>query len=192
MDHRLDRLGAAWRLLGGPAFRILVRGCAPDTPSAPPEAQRAPSPGSGMEGGMPGRSRSEKRLKDDNVKVRVTPQERMLIERKAQRAGMTLSAFMRAAALGQEVRSVTDRKAMADLNRAGGLLRWWLTDGKGKDGERHIRGKAPPEYVPTITDILRDLKRAVRRVITSTNDWMDRDGWDDDAEVDAVEDDDDR
>lgn len=46
MGHRLDRLGAAWRLLGDPAFRSLVRGSAPDTPSAPPEAQRAPSPGS--------------------------------------------------------------------------------------------------------------------------------------------------
>ncbi|MBY6262007.1 hypothetical protein EI613_08745 [Azospirillum sp. 412522] len=141
---------------------------------------------------MPGRSRSEKRLKDDSVKVRVTLQERSHIECKAQRAGMTLSAFMRAAALSQEVRSVADRKAMADLNRAGGLLRWWLTDGAGKDGDRHIRGKAPPEHVPTITDILHDLKRAVLRVITSTNDHMDEEDWGGDAEVDAVEDDNDR
>ncbi|CAO3408536.1 hypothetical protein [Azospirillum largimobile] len=141
---------------------------------------------------MPGRLGSEKRLKDDSVRLRVTPQERRLIEGKARQAGVTMSEFIRQAALNREVRSVADRKAMADLNRLGGLLKWWLTDGKGKDGERHIRGKAPPEYVPTITDILRDLKRAVLRVITSTNDWMDRDGWDDDAEVDAVEDDDDR
>lgn len=46
--------------------------------------------------------------------------------------------------------------------------------------------------MPTITDILHDLKRAVLRVITSTNDHMDEEDWGGDAEVDAVEDDNDR
>ncbi|WP_371304264.1 plasmid mobilization protein [Azospirillum sp. B510] len=141
---------------------------------------------------MARRSGSDKRLKDDSVRLRVTPQERRLIEGKARQAGVTMSEFIRQAALNREVRSVADRKAMADLNRLGGLLKWWLTDGKGKDGDRHIRGKAPPEHVPTITDILHDLKRAVLRVITSTDDHMDEEDWGYAAEADAVEDGDDR
>jgi hypothetical protein len=191
MGHRLDRLGAAWRLLGDPAFRSLVRGSAPDTPSAPPEAQRAPSPGSRMEGGMAGRSGSKKCLKGNNVKVRVAPQERDLIERKARQANVTMSEFIRQAALGREVRSVADRKAMADLNRLGGLLKWWLTDGKGKDGERHIRGKAPPMHVPRINDLLRDIEHTILRVITTGNDSMDDDRFED-AEVDDIGGEDDR
>lgn len=140
---------------------------------------------------MAGRSGSEKRLKDDSVRVRVTPQERRLIERKARQADVTTSEFIRQAALGLKVRSVADRKAMADLNRLGGLLKWWLTDGKGKDGERHIRGKAPPMHVPRITDLLRDIEHAILRVIANGTDSTDENLFED-AEVDDVGDEDDR
>ena len=140
---------------------------------------------------MAGRSGSKKRLKGVSVRVRVAPEQRDLIERKAQQADVTMSEFIRQAALGREVRSVADRKAMADLNRLGGLLKWWLTDGKGKDGERHIRGKATPMHVPKITDLLRDIERTVLRVIAPSNDSMDDDLFED-AEVDDVGDEDDR
>ncbi|CAO3428678.1 plasmid mobilization protein [Azospirillum endophyticum] len=113
MEHRQDHLGAASRLLGGPAFRILVRGSAPDTPSAPQGATCTEFRLGNR--GRAGRSGSEKRLKDDSVRLRVTPQERRLIEGKARQAVVTMSEFIRQAALNREVRSVADREAMADL-----------------------------------------------------------------------------
>lgn len=127
---------------------------------------------------MSGKQGSETRQMQSNVRVRMRLKDRNTIQRKAKQAGVSVSAFMRAAALGRPVRSRADRKAMADLNRLGGLFRWWLTDGAGKDGERHCRGKAPAERVPQIQELLDEIGRTLLHVADVPDD-----------EVDAMEDD---
>ena len=117
---------------------------------------------------MAGQSGSETRQKETGISLRVSGTDRTKIRGKANLAGISVSEYVRAAALRRRVHAVSDRKAMADLRRAGGLLRWWLTDGEGKDGERHCRGKAPTEHKPQINRILDAIERAVLRIADGT------------------------
>ena len=122
---------------------------------------------------MPGQSGTETRQRVKNVRVRMLPEERAHIEKKARLAGVSLSQFVREAAMRRQIRAHADRKAVTDLNRVGGLLKWWLVDGKGKDGERHRRGKAPPERVPDIERLLDDIERAILRIASGDDEGGD-------------------
>ena len=69
----------------------------------------------------------------------VTDDERARIEQRAAAAGLSISAFLRAAGLHQPIRSVLDHEAVvalakvnADQGRLGGLLKLWLS---GEVGE---------------------------------------------------------
>ena len=73
------------------------------------------------------------------MKVFVTDDERARIEQRAAAAGLSVSAFLRAAGLHQPIRSVLDHEAVivlakvnADQGRLGGLLKLWLS---GEAGE---------------------------------------------------------
>ena len=82
---------------------------------------------------------SEARDRTRPLKTFVSPEERLAIETKAQAAGLSVSAYLRAAALGARLKSVHDHKAMlallqlnADQGRLGGLLKLWLTSRAGE------------------------------------------------------------
>jgi hypothetical protein len=73
------------------------------------------------------------------MKVFVTDDERARIEQRAASAGLSVSAFLRAAGLHEPIRSVLDHDAVvtlakvnADQGRLGGLLKLWLS---GEAGE---------------------------------------------------------
>jgi hypothetical protein len=73
------------------------------------------------------------------MKTFVTDSERELIERRAKEARLSVSAYLRAAGLGQPVRSVLDHDAVlrlakvnGDQGRLGGLLKLWLVDRPGQ------------------------------------------------------------
>jgi hypothetical protein len=72
------------------------------------------------------------------LKTFVSPEERLAIEGKAQAAGLTVSSYLRYAALGQPISSTADQQAFlgllkvnADLGRLGGLLKLWLSTKPG-------------------------------------------------------------
>jgi hypothetical protein len=72
------------------------------------------------------------------LKTFVSPEERLAIEGKAQAAGLTLSSYLRNAALSQPISSTADQQAFlgllkvnADLGRLGGLLKLWLSTRPG-------------------------------------------------------------
>lgn len=81
------------------------------------------------------------------VKAFVTPSERLTIEAKANAAGLSVSAYLRAAALGQRIESALDQRAILDLlklngdqGRLGGLLKLWLTSRAGEgEGTTDVR-----------------------------------------------------
>ncbi len=73
------------------------------------------------------------------MKVFVTDNERARIEQRAASAGLSVSAFLRAAGLHEPIRSVLDHDAIvalarvnADQGRLGGLLKLWLTEQPGQ------------------------------------------------------------
>lgn len=69
----------------------------------------------------------------------VSAAERAKIEQRASEAGLSVSAFLRTAGLGQVTRSTLDHAAVGDLvkvagdqGRLGGLLKLWLVDQPGR------------------------------------------------------------
>jgi len=72
------------------------------------------------------------------LEVWVTPEERAEIAARAAEAGLSVSAYLRAAGLNHPVRSVLDLRAVADmgrvngdLGRVAGLLKLWLAEKQG-------------------------------------------------------------
>jgi hypothetical protein len=73
------------------------------------------------------------------MKVFVTDAERARIEQRAKAAGLSLSAYLRAAGLNQPIRSILDHDAVRELakvngdqGRLGGLLKLWLVERAGQ------------------------------------------------------------
>lgn len=79
--------------------------------------------------------RSEPRDRQRPLRVLVSASERARIEERARIAGLSVSAYLRAAGLNQPIRSVLDHDAVRELakingdqGRLGGLLKLWLTE----------------------------------------------------------------
>jgi hypothetical protein len=77
------------------------------------------------------------------IRFRVTDEEGQEIEERAASAGLTPSAYLRAAALNHSVRSIYDLDAAAelvkvngDLGRVAGLLKLWLAEKPGQGSRR--------------------------------------------------------
>src|SRR5579863_7361149 len=83
--------------------------------------------------------RRETRSRVLPMKVFVTDAERARIEERAKIAGLSISAYLRAAGLNQPIRSVLDHEAVCELakingdqGRLGGLLKLWLMERAGQ------------------------------------------------------------
>ncbi len=77
------------------------------------------------------------------IEVWVTPEERAEIADRADWAGLSLSAYMRAAGLNHRIKSVYDLQAVGDLvrvngdlGRVAGLLKLWLAEKPGQGARR--------------------------------------------------------
>lgn len=95
------------------------------------------------------------------VEVWVTEDERLTLADRAASAGLSISAFMRAAGLNHPIR-VTDLESVrelarlhGDLGRAAGLLKLWLAT-----PEKRGRG-APPKEVEQLMEQMRATQTAV-------------------------------
>lgn len=73
------------------------------------------------------------------VKVWVTDVDKSEIAKRAEQAGLSMSAYLLAAGLNHKTRSVLDLKAVAelarvngDLGRVAGLLKLWLAEKRGQ------------------------------------------------------------
>ena len=78
------------------------------------------------------------------IKVFVTSEEMAEIQEQAKLSGLSNSAFLRALALNQKVRSVLDLYAVTDmvkvngdLGRVAGLLKLWLREKRGHGASSH-------------------------------------------------------
>jgi hypothetical protein len=101
------------------------------------------------------------------MKVFVTDDERARIEERAKSTGTSISAYLRNAGLGHQIKSVLDHAAVLDLakvngdqGRLGGLLKLWLVDRPGKGmSEAEVR-----RLLERIGDLQGQLAEVVGRV----------------------------
>ncbi len=96
--------------------------------------------------------------------VYVNDDERSTIDAKAKSAGMTISAYLRAASMNKRIISVADQEAVrllskvnADQGRLGGLLRMYLKD-------PDAAGSIARALLDQIKSVQRDLAEAARKV----------------------------
>jgi len=82
----------------------------------------------------------EPRDRQRTLRVVVSARERAQVEERAKIAGLSVSAYLRAAGLHQPIRSVLDHQAVCELakvngdqGRLGRLLKLWLTERAGQD-----------------------------------------------------------
>ncbi|TDQ37766.1 plasmid mobilization protein MobA [Tepidicella xavieri] len=94
---------------------------------------------------------SEQRKRTIVRPVRLTKEEDEVIQAKARDGGMTVSGFLRAAALGRKVRSTIDAQVINELRRLGGL-------------QKKIHNDTGGSYSKETADILRAIKDAIERL----------------------------
>lgn len=114
-----------------------------------------------------GKRLGEKGARDriNHLQVVVDAEERAEIKRRAGAAGLSVSAYLRAAALSRQVSSVLDHEAVGELvrvagdqGRLGGLLKLWLVD-------QPDRG-APEIEVRRLLDRLGDLQGTLADIVS--------------------------
>jgi len=98
------------------------------------------------------------------IKVFVTDEERAEILRLAQSSNLSQSAYLRAAGLNHQVRSIIDMKAVeelakvnGDLGRVAGLLKLWLATKRGEG--------ADPKDVERMMDDFRRLQHKILEIM---------------------------
>jgi hypothetical protein len=98
------------------------------------------------------------------MRIYVTNDERSTIEAQAKAAGMTISAYVRTAAMNKRIRSAHDREALrllskvnGDQGRLGGLIRMYLKD-------PDAAGSIARALLDQIKSVQRDLAEAARKV----------------------------
>ena len=100
----------------------------------------------------------------NHLQVVVDSEERAQIKARAAATGLSVSGYLRAAALGHRVQSVMDHKVVGDLvkvagdqGRLGGLLKLWLVDQPGKG--------APEIEVRRLLDRLGELQGTLAEIV---------------------------
>lgn len=88
-----------------------------------------------MKGHVPKEGAPRPRREVPPVKVWVTDADKSEVAKRAEQAGLSMSAYLLAAGLNHKIRSVLDLKAVADLakvngdlGRVAGLLKLWLAE----------------------------------------------------------------
>ncbi|OEC09303.1 nikA protein, partial [Salmonella enterica subsp. enterica serovar Typhimurium] len=79
---------------------------------------------------MTRRSGSDTRRRAFSSPVRLTAEEDQAIRKRAAGCGKTVSCFLRAAALGKKVNSLTDDRVLKEVMRLGALQKKLFIDGK--------------------------------------------------------------
>lgn len=101
-------------------------------------------------------SSSESRKKTVNLKLRCLPEEADQIKEKAIDSGVSISEFLRCAALKRKTRSTIDSQIINELRRLGGLQKHLFTEGGGHPAGGHLS----KEYA----EILVQIKGAIQRI----------------------------
>jgi hypothetical protein len=109
-------------------------------------------------------ARREARDRHRTLRVVVSASERAAIAKRAKEASLSVSAYLRSAALGAQFRSNLDHAAVtelakiaADQGRLGGLLKLWLVDQPGRG--------VPETNVRDLLEKLNDLQGTLAEIV---------------------------
>lgn len=105
----------------------------------------------------PQKRRSEVRNKTDILHVRCLPEEREEIQKKAAQFGVSVSAYMRNAALKYKMVSVTDQAMLDELLRLGRLQKHLFVEGK-RTGDKEYS-----EVLSGINGVVAMLRNSLRQ-----------------------------
>ncbi|MDD5494465.1 MAG: conjugal transfer transcriptional regulator TraJ [Dehalococcoidia bacterium] len=105
-----------------------------------------------------------------HLRVPVLPEEEAAIKENAERAGLTIAAYLRNVGIGYEIRGIVDNneverlaKINGDLGRLGGLLKLWLTNDArtARFGDATIRAALAriDETQDKMIDVMRSIVR---------------------------------
>ena len=92
----------------------------------------------------------EEEKQNQSIEVYLTAREKRKIKRKAQDAGLSVSAYGRFILLGKEITSRVDRDTRDEIQEAGALLKRLLREGEGNE--------------EAIEDTLNALREAARKI----------------------------
>jgi hypothetical protein len=116
-----------------------------------------------------GKARRGGRPRGRRIEVWVTPEEQAEIGRRAESAGLSLSAYLRAAGLEQRIKSVYDLDAAADLvrvngdlGRVAGLLKLWLAEKPGQGAQRFEVERMMRDFRALQSKLSAIMRRALR------------------------------
>lgn len=103
------------------------------------------------------------------IDVWVTPEERAEIAERAAQAGLSSSAYLRAAGLNHSIRSVYDLQAVAelgringDLGRVAGLLKLWLAEKRGQGAKPVDVERLIADFRALQTELSAIMRRALK------------------------------
>lgn len=108
-----------------------------------------------------------KDIRDQRIPIKVSIKEKEVIEKNAEMAGMTSSAFLRNLGCGYNPKSQIDNdlilslaKINADQGRLGGLMKWWLS------GDKRFRtGAKKIEHGDILVEILEKTKETQKKML---------------------------
>lgn len=110
--------------------------------------------------------------KDQRIDLKVSREEKELLELKAKKANLPLSAYLRNLGLGYPVESKTDYMALSalnvaagDLGRLGGLFKMWLSN--NKHDRRAMFGDYRYENVARLVDEILEQKAELMSIAES-------------------------
>ena len=96
-------------------------------------------------------SNSDSRKRTTALAVRLTPEEANAIKEKARDAGVPVSEFLRAAALGRKTRNTIDSQVINELRRLGGL-------------QKHLFNESDGQHSKEFSAVLVEIKNAITRI----------------------------
>lgn len=96
-------------------------------------------------------SSSENRNRTVNLKVRCLPAEGDAIRDRALSAGVSVSEFMRCAALGRKIRKPADIQLVNELRKLGGL-------------QKHLFNESGGQFSKEYSDVLKEIVAALKRI----------------------------
>ena len=99
-------------------------------------------------------SDSKQRILTSALRLRCSPEHEWEIRQKARDAGLTVSSFLRAAALSTRTRSTIDSQTINELRRLGGML---------KDQFNKSGGQYSSESAATLREITRAISRIAQQ-----------------------------
>ena len=110
---------------------------------------------------------TETRKRTKHILVRVSPEEKKLLEEGADRCDLSVPAWLRKLGLGHRPASHVDIQAVekiaqlhGDLGRVGGLLKMWLSDRNAEQA----RQLDVPDLLIQLHELQKDMKAKVKEL----------------------------